>query len=271
MSKSDDSPSAAPKEWQLAPGMTRGLWEYVNSTHVAEDYDNYFANNQLFELDENVLARHFTKPGGLVADLGCGTARALVPLVRSGMRGLAVDLSEKMLQVVRRKADAEDLPIECLLANLVEFDCVADESIDYAMCLFSTLGMIRGRENRRRVLEAVVRTLKPGGRFVMHVHNRWFNLFDPSGPWRELSNWMQAIYRSDLEPGDRYFDYRGVKKMFLHAFSRRELIGELRRAGFQMRELIYLHPTRMRALSHSWFFGSLRANGWIAVCEKPAV
>lgn len=268
MTKTEDL-SRAPKEWQLAPGMTRGLWEYVNSRVVAEDYDDYFAENRLFELDEQVLARHFTKPGSLVADLGCGTARALVPLVRNGMRGLAVDLSEKMLTVVRRKVAEENLAINCLLANLVEFDCVADESIEYAMCLFSTLGMIRGRENRRRMLAGVFRTLKPGGVFVLHVHNRWFNLFDPAGPWPELASWIRSFWNADLEPGDRYFDYRGVKKMFLHAFSRRELIGELRRVGFQIRELIYLHPTRMRALAHPWFFGNLRANGWIAVCEIP--
>lgn len=264
-----DEHSRAPKEWQLAPGMTRGLWEYVNSTVVAEDYDNYFAENRLFELDEQVLARHFTRPGSLVADLGCGTARALVPLVRAGMRGLAVDLSQKMLSVVRRKVLHENLAIHCLLANLVEFDCIADESIDYAMCLFSTLGMIRGRENRRRALAGVFRALKPGGVFVLHVHNRWYNLFDPDGPWAELANWMRSFWSTDLEAGDRYFDYRGVKNMYLHAFSRGELTGELRRAGFRSRELIYLHPTRMRSLAHSWFFGSLRANGWIAVVEKP--
>ena len=74
--------SSSPPHWQLPPGVTRGLWDYVRSREIAEDYDEYFAFNTLFEFDEQVLARHF-KPPGVVVDLGCGTGRALVPLVES--------------------------------------------------------------------------------------------------------------------------------------------------------------------------------------------
>ena len=47
-------------------------------------------------------------------------------------------------------------------ANLVELDGVRDKSLDGAICLFSTLGMIRGRKNRRRVLDHAQRILRPG-------------------------------------------------------------------------------------------------------------
>ena len=111
--------------------MTRGLWDYVHSDSVtADDYDNYFAYNRLFDLDMQVvegrIAQHRPEPTAVVADLGCGTGRALIPLARRGVHGLAVDLSERMLQIVRRKAEAESLPIQCLRANLVELDALAD-------------------------------------------------------------------------------------------------------------------------------------------------
>ena len=112
-----------------------------NRPRSADDYDDYFAFNSLFEHDEQVLARHL-RPPGLVADLGCGTGRALVPLVKAGHRGLAIDLSEPMLKVVQEKADLDELPIDCLQANLVELDALADHSVDHAICMFSTLGMI---------------------------------------------------------------------------------------------------------------------------------
>src|SRR5687767_2127999 len=131
-------PDAPLPQWKLPTGVTRGLWEYVHSEPVAFDYDAYFAHNQLFDFDEQVIARHFRGPG-LVADLGCGTGRALVPLCRRGFRGLAIDLSENMLAVVREKAARENLPIECLHANLVELN-LPEGSVDYALCLFSTLG-----------------------------------------------------------------------------------------------------------------------------------
>jgi len=256
----------APPHWQLPPGVSRGLWDYAHSEAVATDYDNYFIENQLFEFDEQVLARYLVPPG-LVADLGCGTARALMPLTRRGYRGLAIDISDHMLEVVREKATQENLPIECLNANLVQLDPVDDDSVDHAMCMFSTLGMIRGQEHRQQALTHVRRILRPGGRFVLHVHNFWFNLFDPGGPWWVFRSLFRSRWQRDFERGDKFFDYRGVPKMFLHVFTRGELRRDLRRAGFRIVRWIPLHHTRQRELRHAWWCGRLRANGWIIVCE----
>jgi SAM-dependent methyltransferase len=256
--------------WQLPPGVSHGTWEYTQRESIADDYDDYFACNSLFEFDEPLLAEEFATPG-LVADLGCGTARALVPLVRGGHRGLAIDLSDNMLTIVEEKAADQDLDIKCLQANLVELtpDLVADGSVDYAMCMFSTLGMIRGHANRQRVLANAFRMLKPGGKFVVHVHNFWFNLHDPGGPWWVLQNLLQAAVQRDLEVGDRYFPYRGVPDMYLHVFRPRELRRLYTGAGFRIRRWVPLEVTRRHPLSRPWFLQSLRANGWIVVGEKP--
>jgi SAM-dependent methyltransferase len=254
-------------EWRLPPGVPRGVWEYAQAEHIAEDYDEYFASNELFEFDEQVVARHLAHPG-LVVDLGCGTGRTLVALARRGFRGLAVDLSLPMLQVVGEKAKAEGLPIHRLQANLVELDCLREGVADYCVCLFSTLGMIRGRENRQRVLAHARRILKPGGLFVVHVHNLWFNLFCAEGRSWLLRHLVRVLASRDVQWGDKFFDYRGIPRMFLHTFTRRELVVALRRAKFVIQELIPLAVTRQRPLPHAWFFGGLRANGWIAVCRK---
>jgi SAM-dependent methyltransferase len=252
--------------WQLPVGVTRGTWDYIQSDHIAHDYDDYFAYNSLFEFDEQVLARHFPRPG-LVIDLGCGTGRALVPLARRGFRGLAVDLSAEMLAVVGDKAAEENLPIERLRANLVELDCLADASVDYAISLFSTVGMIQGRANRQRALAHVRRVMKPGGVFVLHVHNFWYNLYDPGGPWWVLRSLLRAAIRRDIEVGDKFFDYRRIPNMFLHVFRRGELTAALAKAGFRIREMIPLDPRRHAALRWPWLLSNLRANGWVVVCE----
>jgi ubiquinone/menaquinone biosynthesis C-methylase UbiE len=256
----------SPPNWQLPPGVTRGLWDYVQSAEIAEDYDDFFAFNTLFEFDEQVLARHFSPPG-VVADLGCGTGRALIPLVRRGFQGLAIDMSDRMLDIVRKKSRQEHLPIECVRANLVELDAVPDDQVDYAMCLFSTLGMIQGRAHRRRALGHVRRIVKPGGLFVVHAHNFWFNLFDPDGPWWLIRNVLRSTFRRDVERGDKYFPYRGVPNMFLHVFTRGELKHDLRQAGFRLREVIPLHTSRQKRLPRAWLAGGIRANGWIVVCQ----
>lgn len=256
--------------WRLPPGVSHGTWEYTQRASIADDYDDYFAFNSLFEFDQALLSKEFATPG-LVADLGCGTARALTPLVKAGHRGLAIDLSDAMLTIVEEKAADENLDITCLQANLVELnkDLVADGSVDYAMCMFSTLGMIRGSTNRQRVMENAFRMLRPGGLFVVHVHNLWFNLRDPGGPWWVLKNLLTAPLSKQLEVGDKYFPYRGVPDMFLHVFCRGELRRLFTNADFAIRRWAPLEVTRRHALPCPWLFESLRANGWIVVGQKP--
>ena len=259
-------------DWQLPPGVTRALWDYVHCPAIADDYDVCFAENRLFKFDEQVVMREFEArglgKGSLIADLGCGTGRALVLLARRGFRGLAVDLSDRMLANVRRKICRDRLPIQCLRANLVELDAIADDCVDGALSLFSTLGMIRGRAYRQRALEHACRILKPGAALVLHVHNYWYNLYDPGGPWWLLRNMLRAAVIRDIEAGDKFFDYHGIPNMFLHVFTLRELVCALRRAGFRLCQIVPLDPRRHRALPWSWFLGRLRANGWITVSEK---
>lgn len=260
---------AGTSQRQLPRGVTSGVWQYVQADHIADQYDEYFALNRLFEFDKQVLERHFRHPGPVI-DLGTGTGRALMGLARRGFPGLAVDLSRPMLRIVAEKARLDRLPIQVLQANLVELDCIRDRSFDYAVCLFSTLGMIRGRENRHRLLEHVRRILKPDGIFVLHVHNTWFSLYDPAGRrWLlgHLSAWLRD---RRIELGDKVFYYRDIPRMFLHTFTQRELLHALGRAGFGVEELIPLSPSRQRPLVWPWFFGRFRANGWIVVCRPLA-
>jgi SAM-dependent methyltransferase len=252
--------------WQLPPGVSSGTWDYAQAAHIARDYDEYFADCPLFNLDESIAARYFKTPG-IVADFGCGTGRALVPLVKQGHRGLAVDLSNEMLAVVREKATAENLPIDCVQANLVEMDTIPTASVDYGICFFSTLGMVRGAENRLAALRHIHRIIKPGGIFVIHVHNVWYNLYDPTGPWWLIKNRIQSWLSSKLEFGDKVYNYRQIPNMFLHVFRRGEIVGALKSAGFQIREVVPLSPQRYSPLRWPRFFGNLRANGWIIVGE----
>jgi SAM-dependent methyltransferase len=257
---------APPPDWKLPDGVPRGVWEYAHRSHIAGDYDDEFATNTLFDFDEEVLRNSFPKPGSIV-DLGCGTGRALIPFARRGYRCTGVDLSPEFLRIVGEKADAESLSVARVLANLIELDCFADGAFDYACCLFSTLGMIRGRERRRQALAHFRRILKPEGVLVVHVHNLWHNLRDGLGRGWLLRHLTVERFRGTVERGDKFFPYRGIREMFLHLFTRGEFVAELRSAGFAVDELIPLDTARRHRLALPWFFGGLRANGWIAVCR----
>lgn len=110
------------------------------------------------------------------------------------------------------------------------------------------------------------RILRPGGLFVLHVHNRWSNAWLPQARswlvWNLLTAWL-----SRREAGDKRFDYCGARDFYLHLFTKSELARDLRKAGFLIREMIPLAPDSSGPLGRPWLFGRLRAGGWIVVCR----
>ncbi len=133
-------------------------------------------------------------------------------------------------------AASADLPATSRAAlihsNLVELEWLGDAVLDMSVCLFSSIGMIRGRQHRVTFLRHVRRTLKSDGIFILHVHNRGHSWLDPQGPGWLLQTWLKSHTTKDWEYGDRVYVYRGLPRMFLHIYSRRELIADLRGAGF---------------------------------------
>src|SRR5829696_3479627 len=106
-------------DWQLPPGTDRGLWDYVQSTRVAREYDAALSGTPLLELDLRFAERHFPAPCRLI-DLGCGTGRLVMHFAPRGYACTAVDLSDAMLDVLAEKVAAAGVTVERLRANLVE-------------------------------------------------------------------------------------------------------------------------------------------------------
>jgi SAM-dependent methyltransferase len=266
----EHSPKNRPADWQLPAGVDRGLWDYLHNPDLARNYDASLFGGSLPRVDANFVARHCPRPGRLI-DLGCGTGRLLVPLARRGYWVLGVDLSEEMLRVAGEKAAVAGVVVHRLKANLVELDGLRDGCFDYAACLFSTLGMVNGQGERRRVLAHVHRLLKPGGVFVLHVHNRWFNVWSPGGrAWLWENGWRSLLGRGEAGTV-RMPVHQQVAGLKLHLFTRREVVRELRRAGFHIREV---RPVSLRAdgrLPWPAWLGWLRAYGYLVAATKKKV
>jgi len=148
------------------------------------------------------------------------------------------------------------LTIPCLKANLVELDAIADGSFDYAACLFSTLGMIRGTQNRRQFLGHVFRLLKPGGKFVLHVHNRHFRF-------------GRGLGRRGKERGDRTMPQAyGGAELTLHHFTRADIDHELRFAGFTISEFKPVGLSETGELHWPGIFPSVRAYGFLIAAAR---
>lgn len=237
----DSSARLSPPAWRRPRGLAAGTWEYVNQRSIADHYDAFVADTPLCRLDAEILRQSFPQVSQhdnppLVLDLGCGSGRACLALADRGYDVVAIDLSTRMLQLTVEKASASRPPgrVCPLRANLVELDCLADCSAQHAVCLFSTIGMIQGRANRREMLRHVARILHPGGRFLLHAHNLWMAFREPGGVVRLAASAWRSFRDPEMEFGDAAYPYRGLDQMFMHRFTRRELLRDLRDCGFQV-------------------------------------
>ncbi len=256
-------------DWQLPPGVDRGLHDYMNSAEMVAGYGAMMAASPLAELDVRFCAKWFAPPGRVI-DLGCGTGRLAKPMTELGHEYVGGDLSEEMLsrvppspggRGVRGEGGTSEDTTPLLQGrvgqstfhpgNLVELTTLPAGPFDYAACLFSTLGMIVGDQNRRTAVANVLQMLKPGGVFVLHVHNRYF---------RELG--FKGLRTGDITMPQAY----GGAPLTLHHFGRREAVGLLTAAGFRIREVRPVGATG--ELDRPWLFPTRRAYGYLIAAER---
>src|SRR4051812_17213395 len=87
-------------DWQLPPGVDRGLWDYLHAGEMVRGYDEQMAASPLARADVAFCEAAFPAPGRLV-DLGCGTGRLCTYFAAKGYECVGVDLSEEMLAKAR--------------------------------------------------------------------------------------------------------------------------------------------------------------------------
>jgi SAM-dependent methyltransferase len=245
---------------------SRSLWDYFHSREIAVHYDSYFSDNVLFKLDTEILDEIFEKPGRLL-DLGCGTARHLIHFASRGFEVTGVDLSEEMLAVARSKMARAGVRADLIHADITDLAALPDGAFDYAISMFSTIGMLRSAGRLAAIREAR-KKLKRGGLLAVHVHNRFFDTLNLGGIYWLIGSYLRGLIAPGFEIGDKVFpNYRGVRGMRLHLFSLRETEALLKRAGFSIERVFYINEPRNAVIPPSPL-ARLRSNGFILIAKK---
>lgn len=166
-----------PEEEALARGTTE---HYQNPLLYDHEYRRRRA-------DVNYYRRTTAAYGGDVLELGCGTGRVLVPLLRDGHRVVGVDRSQPMLRRCAARI-ARLSPGRRQRAELVRADfrdLAFSRRWPLIICPFNTMMHLYDREDLQRFFSSVRRHLAPGGRFCFDVLNPsldWLT-HDPKRRW----------------------------------------------------------------------------------------
>jgi SAM-dependent methyltransferase len=162
------------------------VWLESEFDNVADDYDRHISGNRMNRLlrDRSLERLHplFATARRLV-EVGCGSGMETLPLLRAGHEVLAVDISQRMLEVVGAKARREGLSEQVRLVKLraSELDRLADELGEGAVDGgYSTYGALNCEPALAPVAGPLGRLIRPGGPFLAGVYNRWC-LFELAG------------------------------------------------------------------------------------------
>jgi ubiquinone/menaquinone biosynthesis C-methylase UbiE len=119
-----------------------------------------------------VLRRTRVRPPAEVLDLACGIGRHSHRFAARGFAVTGLDYSESYLQQARKTAIKDRLSIRFVQGDMRDLKPhFAPNSFDMVVSLFNSFGYFDQRADDFRMLRAVNRVLKPGGRFVLNTLN----------------------------------------------------------------------------------------------------
>jgi SAM-dependent methyltransferase len=146
----------------------RATWAYDT---LAELYDEDMGASAP-GVDVEFYVREATSRARSVLELGCGTGRITLPLLRAGLGVTAVDRSLPMLDVLRRKALNElDEPARRRL-RIEQMDMRSlelGERFEVTLCPYSAFGYLLTPADRELALSGVREHLAPGGNLLLDM------------------------------------------------------------------------------------------------------
>ena len=117
-------------------------WEIFYDRHAKEYYKEPWVGNTVQEID--FIEQELSLLSGLsIIDIGCGTGRHSIELAKRGYDVTGLDISDKMLDEAREKAEDLGLKIDFIHRDATNFNL--DKKFDLAICLcegaFGLLGL----------------------------------------------------------------------------------------------------------------------------------
>jgi ubiquinone/menaquinone biosynthesis C-methylase UbiE len=163
----------------------------------------------------STVARLSLRPGARVLDVACGSGASALPAAEAvGSDGyvIAVDLAEKLLELGRTKASAQNLDnVEFKSADMTALG-YPDRHFDAVVCVFGVFFV----PDMKGLVDELWRMVKPSGKLAITTWGP--RIFEPM-----YSQWNEAVRveRPDLcagfNPWDRITEPQAVRHLFHEA------------------------------------------------------
>lgn len=151
----------------------------------AASYDLWFGEDSSFE-DVDFFRAAIRDEGEPALEVACGTGRLLVPFVAEGLDVEGLDVSEEMLGICRRKAEAAGVRVTLHRAAMEEFDL--DRRYRTIFVPFGSFMLLHSLDRACRALRCFRAHLQDGGRLYVPLHLPWLHHVgverEKPGEWR---------------------------------------------------------------------------------------
>ncbi len=164
----------------------------------------------------------FEKIRGSTIDIGCGNARNLIPIAKSGNYCVGIDFSKNMIKNALKLCEKNNVEIEFVIADAANLP-IKSKSFDNCISI-ATIHHLQ-KEQRQKSLREMKRVAKK--HVFISVWYRW--------QFYHLKNLLKNIFHF----GDVYVDWHKgdkVLKRYYHLYSKKELENYVLSAGLKIQE-----------------------------------
>ena len=166
----------------------------------AESYSKKPVADEAAYQEKLQVTRAYFRPDMAVLEFGCGTGSTAITHAPHVKHIRAIDISPKMIEIARGKADAQNVKNVTFERSTIEELSVADQSFDAVLGL-SILHLL---ENKEAAIAKVHRMLKPGGIFITSTvclgnGMRYFKIIGPIGKFFGLMPTVKVFTMQQLE------------------------------------------------------------------------